>query len=168
MLGAMDVVLRPAAARDADRLLAWRNDPVTRRAAFQTGEVEREEHVAWLERRLADPRSELYIAESAGAAVGQVRLDREDDSTAVVSVTVAPEARGRGLAAPMLRALASATQLGVRRLRAEVKPDNASSLRAFARAGYRELGRDERSVVLELELTDARPSPRPAAPRGRR
>ena len=148
----MTVTLRPAAEGDAERLLTWRNDPETRRRAFTTEEVSPDEHRAWLARRLADPATALFIAEDDGEPVGQVRLDREAGNVGVVSIAVAPEARGRGLASVLLDALAAHPGLGVSRLRAEVKPDNERSLRAFVRSGYREVGRDERAVVLERTL----------------
>jgi RimJ/RimL family protein N-acetyltransferase len=151
------IALRPAEPGDADRLLAWRNDPQTRAFAFNSGEVSLEEHTSWLRSRLADPDCVLWVAEDDGVPVGQVRLDREGDA-AEVSITVAPEARGRGLAAAILDAAVDAARgHDVARLLARILPGNVASERAFARAGFAVTGRDENGV-LTLERSAGRGS----------
>ena len=149
------ISLRRAQARDAELLLSWRNDAVTRRFAFNSGEVSPAEHAAWLERRLADSGCVLWIAEDDGMAVGQVRLDRDGDA-AEVSITTAPEARGRGHAVAMLQLAAAqaADELAVERLVARIKQGNEASLRAFRRAGFSEEG-DAADGVLRLERRSA-------------
>jgi RimJ/RimL family protein N-acetyltransferase len=134
------VRLRPARAEDAALLLAWRNEPSTRAASFSGEAVGAREHARWLATRLADPATLLLVAERDGVAVAQVRLDREPDAIGVVSIAVAPEARGAGVARAALDALAARDDLGVSTLRALVKPGNAASRRLFRRAGYTEVG----------------------------
>jgi L-amino acid N-acyltransferase YncA len=66
-----------------------------------------------------------------------VRLDGGGPGTAEISFTVAPEARGRGLAAALLTAAEGpAREWGVRTLLAEIRKTNERSVRAFKRAGY--------------------------------
>lgn len=133
------LVLRPAHADDAARLFAWANDPVARAVSFRDAPIAWETHVAWLSAALADPRRRLYVAEQGGAAVGTARLDRDasDAHVAVVSLNVAPEARGRGVGRALLDALADAARaLGFTRLRAFVKASNEASARAFVATGY--------------------------------
>jgi RimJ/RimL family protein N-acetyltransferase len=143
------VTLRPAAAGDAPLLLAWRNDPETRRWSFAREAVGPAEHAAWLAARLRDPSTLLLVALADGEPAGQLRLDRDENDTGTVSITVAPSARGRGLGLALLTALAAREDLGVAVLRASVLPDNARSLALFARAGYREVGRTAEAVVFE-------------------
>jgi L-amino acid N-acyltransferase YncA len=133
------LVLRPAHAEDAARLFAWANDPVARAVSFRDAPIGWETHVAWLSAALGDPRRRLYVAEQGGAAVGTARLDRDpsDAHVAVVSLNVAPEARGRGVGRALLDALADAARaLGFTRLRAFVKASNDASARAFVATGY--------------------------------
>jgi RimJ/RimL family protein N-acetyltransferase len=145
------LVVRTAVWTDSDRLLRWRNDPVTRRSSFQTDAVDEASHRAWFARRLKDPDCRLLIAEVAGVPVGQVRLDREGER-ATINIGIAPEARGRGHASA---ALADATrlawQLGLTHLDAHVKTDNEASLRLFRGGGFGERGRSDEAVQLELE-----------------
>jgi spore coat polysaccharide biosynthesis predicted glycosyltransferase SpsG/RimJ/RimL family protein N-acetyltransferase len=130
-----DPVVREATARDSALLLDWRNDPVTRAWSRTTDPVSRADHEAWFERVLNDPDRRLLVAEFENRPVGTVRFDRDTDHWEV-SVTVAPHARGRKLAVPML--LAAERSLPPAGIRACVHRDNAASMALFRRAGYRQ------------------------------
>jgi RimJ/RimL family protein N-acetyltransferase len=125
------LVLRPAVFADAELLLAWRNDPLTRAASHSTAAVDCETHRVWLLRLLADPSRRLFIAEEQGVPVGTARADWQDDAW-LLSWTTAPEARGRGIAKRMLTLLLCQFAEPVR---AEVKAGNAASARIAEHAG---------------------------------
>lgn len=133
---------RPATAADAEMLLAWRNDPETRRWSRTPSPVTPVEHRAWLERSLGSGDRMLLVVEDADGPVGTVRWDR-DHRGWEVSITVAPERRGSGFAGPVLtageRALRASAGAGTP-VAAVVHRDNAASARLFARAGYRAAG----------------------------
>jgi len=136
--------LRPATSDDAAELLRWRNDAQTRAMSVARGPVEPSQHAAWLAAALRSADRRLYVAEDGGP-VGQIRLDRCGPGAFEVSVTVAPEARGRGLAATMLRAAEeTALALGASLLTAWIRLENEASTRAFKRAGYHGFARRER------------------------
>lgn len=129
---------RPATAADADRLLAWRNDPHVRAMSFRSDPISVAQHRAWLAGVLADEHRTLLVAEADGAPVGTVRFDREG-ARAQISVAVAPDARGRGLGTQMIAEttelqLAAHPQLAD--VLAEIQARNLPSLKAFERAGY--------------------------------
>jgi RimJ/RimL family protein N-acetyltransferase len=126
-----DIALRPATLRDADLLLQWRNDPATRAASHSTAAVDRDEHLAWLRESLASAERQLYIAEERGAPVGTVRADLANGAWNL-SWTVAPQARGRGVAKRMVALLASRIPAPIR---AEVKAANKASARIAEHAG---------------------------------
>jgi spore coat polysaccharide biosynthesis protein SpsF len=130
--------LRPASASDADRILAWRNDPVTVRYSRSGRAVTDIEHRAWFELRLDRPATRIWIGEVNGSAVGQVRID-VDAAVGEVDVVIDPANRGRGYGSLMIDALLR--QLGadyqVVRLTATVHPENTASRKAFERAGFR-------------------------------
>lgn len=130
------IVLRRARADDTNRLLEWRNDPLTRQYSRNAGGVTPSEHEQWLKNTLASRTRVLCIAEVEGRAAGQVRLD-VSGSLAEVSITVAPEFRGKGMASAMLTSVETiAREQGVVTLTAEIQPGNDASIRAFKRAGY--------------------------------
>jgi spore coat polysaccharide biosynthesis predicted glycosyltransferase SpsG/RimJ/RimL family protein N-acetyltransferase len=136
---AVDLSVRLATEADADALLRWRDDPVTRAASRDTGEVGAEQHRAWLAATLADPGRHLLLAADDGGDVGTLRWDRREDGEWEVSVTVAPERRGLSLGAPLLQAgegWLAAHEPATHTMLAAVHVDNAASLRLFDTAGY--------------------------------
>lgn len=134
---AATLTARPATRDDAQRLHAWRNDEQTRLASRTPEPVPWEDHLRWLSGSLDRPDRELLVVEHAGEPVGTVRWDHHAGIGWEVSITLAPHARGRGLALPVLeageRALATASPT---RLLAVVHERNGASQRLFARAGY--------------------------------
>lgn len=133
-------VLRARRARpdDAELLLAWRNDPDTRRWSRSHDEVGLAAHRRWLTGSLERDDRLLLVVDDVRGPVGTVRWDR-DDSGWEVSITVAPQRRGEGLAGPLLRAgedaLRARTGAGTP-VTAVVHTGNDASARLFARAGY--------------------------------
>jgi RimJ/RimL family protein N-acetyltransferase len=141
------LALRPAAAEDSARVLAWRNDPASVASSLTGAPVAEADHAGWYANVLADPARVLWIAEDSGRPAGSVRLDRGAEGTAEVSIALEPAARGLGLAAPVLDLATAAAEGFAADLVAQVRQANAPSLRAFARAGYDEVARDGDGVV---------------------
>jgi RimJ/RimL family protein N-acetyltransferase len=126
------IILRPATVSDADLLLEWRNDPETRNASHNTGEVLRNDHISWLTKTLNDRSRQLFVAEENGVPVGTVRADSFDEACEL-SWMVAPNARGRGVAKRMVALLAC--QLSASIIRAKVRAGNTASARVAEYAG---------------------------------
>jgi ribosomal protein S18 acetylase RimI-like enzyme len=88
---------------------------------------------------LVDRDRHLLVGSDGAGAVGTVRWDRVDGGGWEVSITVAPDRRGEGLAG---RLLAAGEEWLARRepatstLLAAVRADNQPSLRLFRSAGY--------------------------------
>lgn len=145
--------LRGAGAADARLLFDWVNRPESLATKLKTtGPIAWEVHQAWLAERLADPGSGLWIAELAGAPVGQARVERRGEALEV-DIFVVPAARGRSLGR---RILALLREECARRwpglpLVARVRPHNLASVRLFAAAGYREKEVRDDHLVFVLE-----------------
>lgn len=141
--------LRAVGRTDVARLLEWRNDPDTRRWSRSSDPIAADEHDAWFERVLDDRSTRLWVAESEGEPVAQVRVGPRSDGAAEVHVTVAPGARGRGVgAAAIMQAAGRAlAEPGLELLLAHVKPEHSASLRAFARAGFIAGGQDDAGLI---------------------
>jgi RimJ/RimL family protein N-acetyltransferase len=130
-------------------LREWRNDAETVRFSGTSRRVAPSQHARWVAARLIDPTTRLLIAEQDGVPVGQVRID-VTAANGVVSLAVAPEARGRGVAQAMLRAtLDDLTHEGdPSTLTALVHPDNAASIRVFERVGFEPQGATENGFLI--------------------
>ncbi len=155
------LTLRTAQLSDWARLLAWRNDPETRRAFVQTEPVTLSQHMQWLRETIAADDRALFIATDAqhGADVGTSRLDlRPTDlsgfRTCDISITVDPRHRRRGYAVKLINAAIAATpgEWGVRRVVASIRVENEASLRAFVACGFAVASKDHSFVTLEFML----------------
>jgi RimJ/RimL family protein N-acetyltransferase len=89
--------------------------------------------------------------------VGVVRFELEGEGQAVVSINIAPEARGRGIGqTALLQACERVSdEDGVSSVTAHIKPDNAASLRAFEQADFVRTGSTtiEDTLAVKLEWT---------------
>ena len=147
------VKLRPATMNDAADLLRWRNDPQTRAMSLSDAIVSLEAHRRWMEAKMSDPASRVYIAEDRerGLSVGVGRLDIVAAGRVLLSLTVDPEQRGRGYAMRIIEQLVACVQTGdagqLAVLVAEVREENQASLRAFTAAGFEPSGHGDRGLV---------------------
>jgi RimJ/RimL family protein N-acetyltransferase len=127
-----ELSLRPVTMADAQMLLDWRNDPLTRQNSRTSTLVSRTEHETWLARTLASADYIVRIAEASGEPVGVIRADRTAAGWEL-SWTVAPQARERGHGGRMLKRFAAGLD---GRLTAVIGRNNSASARIAAKAGF--------------------------------
>ncbi len=134
-------VLRPANDADSDRLLAWRNDPEAVRWSTSALPIDSDDHARWFESVVHNPAHRLRIGEVDGDAIGFARVD-VCGGVGTVSITVAPEFRGRGFGRELLALLNDdvSQDCQVRELSAIVHSANEASLRAFQSVGFAKNG----------------------------
>jgi RimJ/RimL family protein N-acetyltransferase len=134
------ITIRRAEPDDADLLLAWANDPVTRAASFHPAPIDAATHAEWLRGRLRSPTTRLFIGLADDVPLGQVRLEGGADGRVEVAISVAPAARRRGLGQALLAAALDAgradPELGARMFVARIRPDNRSSIALFVGGGF--------------------------------
>ena len=154
--------LRPATADDAQLLYDWVNSPSALIGKLRTdAAISWTDHCRWLEQRLRDPGTRIWIAHDGDAAVGQVRFQRmqaDDRNTFDVDIFVAEVVRGGGKGKAMLvdatNDLARCTP-GVR-LRARVLNGNKASQELFQSLGYRLIAKEADHLVYLSEPTFAK------------
>lgn len=152
--------LRRVEPSDARLLWGWANDPQTRQASFNSDPIPLATHERWLAGRLGDPEAVLLLAEDdGGEPVGVVRFEPRGPDR-VISVTIAPTRRGKGLGHAVIRSacewLRNHRKTGL--VIAEIKATHVASQRAFLRAGFAETGR----TVLRGFEAIVMSTPRPA------
>ena len=129
------MILRVATPHDSKHLYNWRRDPVTEEMSLLPGPESFPEHEAWLHRVLSDPKTLLYIAEEEGEPVGTGRIVL-DGHRGELSITIAPEHRGKGMSPRLIMLLIhEARRHGVRRVTARIRNRNLASIVAFAKNG---------------------------------
>jgi spore coat polysaccharide biosynthesis predicted glycosyltransferase SpsG/GNAT superfamily N-acetyltransferase len=142
----LPLVLRRVEAEDSRALWEWANDPETRSWSFDTAPIPWPRHVDWMAGKLADEGCAFFVGEVGDERVGCVRFDRPEAGAEplVVSVTVAPAWRGRGVGRALIdmgtaRVLRQTPQ---RSIRAYIRCGNSASVRAFQAARYRPCGKE--------------------------
>lgn len=143
-----EVSVRPAALSDGGQLWLWRNDPVTRAQSRDSKPIGWKNHIKWLAAALDCPDRHLFIAERSGTPVGTIRFDRLEDGGHEVSIAIAPQWRGTGCGAALLRAGCSQMPAGT--ITASVSEDNWASRRLFESCGFKQIERAEAGFLRYL------------------
>lgn len=137
------LTLAQATAEHSRLIWQWANQPSTRSASFESAAIPWEGHQQWYAAKLADPRCMLLLLQTgAGQPIGMVRIDEAEDS-GTISINLVEQSHRRGLGTQAIR-LASRRFFQERpanRIHAYIRPDNVASLRAFTKAGYKEVDR---------------------------
>lgn len=131
---------RSATINDAKTLWQWTNDPATRAASFSSEPIPWENHLAWLSNQLNSPDVVFLIVESAHQKFGVVRynLNAEATNESIISIGLAPEARGKGLA-PLIISRSATHFFALnpqQTITAWIKPDNKASIQSFSKANF--------------------------------
>lgn len=127
--------LRKATIDDAMDILAWRNDPQTRAASFNKGEIDPDSHIKWFRGKLADENCELFILTDGEKKLGHIRVDI-NDNTGTISYMINPEHRGKGYGTEIIKLLDGAVSNRVSKLAALVEKGNTASQKCFERNRY--------------------------------
>ena len=135
--------LRRATRLDCKLLWELANDPTVRQSSFSPEPIAWEHHLAWFQDRMRS-NSHMFVAETRGKVVGQVRIDLRGDGEGEIDVIVAPEFRNRGIGARMIDVAMKElfVSSSISRVHAYILTQNKTSQRAFENAGFRNLGDD--------------------------
>jgi aminoglycoside 6'-N-acetyltransferase len=131
--------IRAAEERDAELLVAWHDDPEVARYWDQE-RFTRDEMLA----RLRRPDAEAFVVEADGEPVGYLQVWQEADAGGL-DMFLVPAARGRGLGPDAARAVARhlRDERGWRRVTVDPYLWNEAAIRAWRRAGFRDVGERE-------------------------
>ena len=124
------ITMRDARIDDCDRVFVWNCAPEVRAMSGDPRIIALSDHRSWFQRRLSG--GPMWIVEDDGAPVGVVRLDPGADVT-VISIALAPEARGRGIGR---RAIAAACASYARPIDATIRVRNSASRACFEACGF--------------------------------
>lgn len=133
----MSIFLREVNAGDMERILAWRNDPLTRENSFNKEEISLSDHQKWFAGKMADENCLFYIMMDHDMPIGQLRIDRQDD-IGEISYMIAPEARGKGYGSKILTLAQEIAKGEVKVLLGLVEKQNTASCKCFEKNGFAE------------------------------
>ena len=147
-----DLTIRAARPEDARLLWEWRNAPDVRAVSLDSKPIPFEQHREWYERSLANPDRVILIVEYEMTPAAMVRFDH-DKGIATVSIILASEIRGKGMAKRILASTIDEVLPRPQALRAFIKPENAPSLALFHGVGF-EIVQDGDPLVLEMTMPE--------------
>jgi perosamine synthetase len=131
--------LRPCSSVDTELLFGWRNDPFIVARGSLGRAVSWDEHHRWVQQTLEQPEQRrLFIIEHEDQPIGQVRFDRHDERTCLISVYVLPPQIGRGLGtqAIVLGCRAIFGAWAVDEIIAQVRQDNPAGRASFLKTDF--------------------------------
>lgn len=134
------LIIRKATIEDMDLVFRWANDEEERKNSFNPEKILYEDHCNWFKKRLEALDCAFYILMDGDSPAGKCRLNFEN-SEAVISYSVAPSYRGRGLGKKLLLLVKEAVKEeypDIKTLVAQVKEDNIPSQKVFLSLGYEE------------------------------
>lgn len=133
------ITIAPATRADSKDLFEWRNEPGTRHASKNSAPIDWETHAAWFAAAIVSPERTIYIGYCESKKIGCIRFDRilPPREGFLVSIVVAPAARGRGVGKALLRA--GIATLPNTRLEAEIAVGNRASQRIFEDCGFEQI-----------------------------
>jgi len=141
VITARQLVCRPVTLADAALLLQWANEPAVRAQGFHPEPIEWDDHLNWMQRRLASPAELFYLIEHEHRPIAQVRFSPRPQHGAEIHISLSRDSRGQGLASPVLlaaitTALHQAQTCDWQFIDALVRESNFASTKAFFRAGF--------------------------------
>ncbi|MDZ4368786.1 MAG: GNAT family protein [Afipia sp.] len=161
MLAGKQIVLTALRRDDAETLFSWINDPATVRFNAPYAPVHEPEHLAWLERVVADPSRIIFCIRDRQSSrlVGVIQLVdlHPIHRSAELIVRIGSDAdRGRGLGVEALKlALDFAFRdRNLQRVSLKVFADNARAIRAYEKAGFEREGVLRRAVFIDGQWVD--------------
>jgi UDP-2,4-diacetamido-2,4,6-trideoxy-beta-L-altropyranose hydrolase len=131
------IYLRRPAPEFRERLFVWQCMPEVRQYSRNKKSPVWQEHCAWYEQHQASHKSVMAEIMYQDFSVGMLRLDhkKSDPLQFEVSILIAPDYHGRGIAPMALRLARRLVPFG--EFLAYIKAENRASFRAFAAAGYK-------------------------------
>ena len=136
------LTLRRAGKEDCQLIWEWANDPEARAVSFSPDPIPWESHMRWYAGKADDPNCFFYVAANgSGHPLGQIRFERTGRE-AIVSVSLAPSARGKGIGSALIVRGAEQffAESNADLVRAFIKMDNLASARAFEKADFKDAG----------------------------
>ncbi|MCI8308228.1 MAG: GNAT family N-acetyltransferase [Lachnospiraceae bacterium] len=145
----MGLFLRGADINDAEIILEWRNDSVTREHSFSKECIDYETHMKWYKSKLSDKDCYLFILMDNTEKIGHLRIDRVND-VGRISYTIAPGKRNRGYGKKIIELSERVVTDGIHALVGMVELSNEPSRKCFRHNNYAEFASGDIYFYIKL------------------
>ena len=134
-----NITFRKASESDLMLYFDWTNDESVRENSYKSDSISLENHVTWFKNKISDQDCLMLVFENhLNQPIGQVRIQKQLDKSALIGISNDVNHRGKGYASKMI-ALASEEFLKENHdfcISAYIKLENTASEKAFQKAGY--------------------------------
>ena len=121
----------------------WANEINVREQSFNSNLIDFDEHKTWFESKLKDENCTMLVFSNLeGIEIGQVRIQKENNTDALIGISIAVDQRGKGFSKLMLE-MSSDYFLKSNpffKINAFIKHTNLTSKFAFEKAGFEFIG----------------------------
>ena len=150
------ISIRPCKKSDCKFLWNLRNEKTARDSAFNEDHIAYPRHIKWFKEKIEDEKSHIFIVLRSHKRIGQVRLDIRKRRNAEVDVGIVKTERGKGFGSLALKLICAhgLQNLGLEKITAYIKKENAASIKAFANADFSNTGpvRIKRNTAYRMVL----------------
>ncbi len=133
------ICFRKAEKGDMILYFDWTNDESVRENSYHPATISLENHQNWFYSKIKDETCFMLIFEDhVGTPIGQVRIEKQDEKTALIGISNDAKHRGNGFASKMIekaseKFLKEHPQICIN---AFIKLENKASVKAFEKAGF--------------------------------
>ncbi len=131
--------LRDSKINDLVSYYKWVNDAKVVKYSFKKKRIKFKEHLKWFQKKLKSKKTKMFIFELESLPIGQIRFDFKKDKTAMIDYSLDPIARNKGLGKKLINlGIRKIYKTGVKKISAEVRPENTKSIAIFKKLGFLE------------------------------
>lgn len=133
------ISFRKAVEEDMALYFNWTNDPAVRSNSYNSDSISYENHINWFQSKVKDDNCLMLVFQNHDHQdIGQVRIQKSKENTAIIGVSTDENHRGKGYASKMI---ALATEYFLSKnpdicISAYIKLENPASAKAFEKAGF--------------------------------
>jgi RimJ/RimL family protein N-acetyltransferase len=133
------LTFRIATIEDCELYHSWANDALVRSQSYNTGAIDLDTHTKWFNERVTNPDFYFFIFQNqAQENIGQVRITKDKDNTAIIGVSIDSMHRGKGYATQILNMASESflTENPAYTVYAYIKQSNVASIHSFIKANF--------------------------------
>ena len=133
------IQFRKASLNDMALYYKWANDKFVREHSFNSEPIELQKHVTWFNEKISEPDCLMLVFyNELSENIGQVRIQKQNDISSVIGVSIDEKQRGKGYSKKIIQMASDLylDQFKEREIEAFIKKTNVFSIQSFKEAGF--------------------------------
>lgn len=133
------IKFREASLNDLELYFKWTNDQFVREHSFKSEKIDIQKHEFWFNEKLSDPDCLMLVFyDEFDRNIGQIRFQKQDNYSSIISVSVDKNYRGKGYSKKIIKIASDyyQKQFSKMSIKAFIKMSNVFSVKSFKSAGF--------------------------------